>query len=467
MIDTLSLLALKVAPNVFDLSSGLAHVSMRDQVVRARLLVRDLVASGEPCRKLLVVGAGIAGISVATAGAAAGVEVLVVDTNTMPMALQEKVTSRYVGPFMYEWPFEVFADQSYPPSDPRLWPTPDVDTPTWMSTAPLPANVLGNEVRNWLHARLASGWGSKPSPRLLMRTAPASVKAFVLAFRTAPGTTAAVFQGQLWPRPMRRTVTFAPDFVVLAAGLGQEEVVLPGGLAGVPFWSNDTLKAPTVTSQTTGIFGSGDGALQDVLRALTIHDHPLQLVDQIQASPAAALLASAIGSLGALEQEYRLQSAWTVAKDKSHLIDKKCQMIARKLANKPSMRAEVANALRIGTGEVRLYMRDHHFSKAYLLNRFAVHLIEQAQIAHRSGFAGRMKLDVRRGVDVTNSFSSGVHRSVTYTQGGSTTTDQLDSITVRFGIVGGTVPGQQLVGLTKPRRNQRTLLAQVPMPLLC
>nr|NLU60156.1 hypothetical protein [Pseudomonas sp. BIGb0427] len=43
VVDSLSLLSLKVAPNVFDLSSGMHHVSIRDQIVRAQLLVRDLL----------------------------------------------------------------------------------------------------------------------------------------------------------------------------------------------------------------------------------------------------------------------------------------------------------------------------------------------------------------------------------------------------------------------------------------
>ena len=58
VVDSLSLLSLKVASNVFDLSSGLHHVSIRDQIVRAQLAVRDLKRGDKSLHSLLIVGAG-------------------------------------------------------------------------------------------------------------------------------------------------------------------------------------------------------------------------------------------------------------------------------------------------------------------------------------------------------------------------------------------------------------------------
>ncbi|MFP3245845.1 MAG: hypothetical protein RXR20_14995, partial [Paraburkholderia sp.] len=71
-IDTLALLGLKAKSNIFDLSSDLVHVSMRDQIVRAQILVRDLCAADPNLQRILVVGAGVAGISAAMAAGHAG-----------------------------------------------------------------------------------------------------------------------------------------------------------------------------------------------------------------------------------------------------------------------------------------------------------------------------------------------------------------------------------------------------------
>ena len=105
VVDSLSLLSLKVASNVFDLSSGLHHISIRDQMVRAQLAVRDLKRGDPELDSLLIVGAGVAGIAAALEAEARGVRsVVVVEAAAQPFSLLRGVTERYIGPFMYEWP---------------------------------------------------------------------------------------------------------------------------------------------------------------------------------------------------------------------------------------------------------------------------------------------------------------------------------------------------------------------------
>ncbi len=114
-VNALALLSLKVAPNVFDISSGQYHVSIRDQIVRAQLLVRDLCCLDDVFKSVLVVGAGAGGAAVAVAAAAAGKKVRLIDAADAPFNLQRGTTKRFVGPFMYEWPESIHSNQSYPP----------------------------------------------------------------------------------------------------------------------------------------------------------------------------------------------------------------------------------------------------------------------------------------------------------------------------------------------------------------
>ena len=147
--STLALFAAKCAPRVFDLSSDVRNVSIRDQVVRAQLLARELLQEPE-CQRVLVVGAGISGITAAVALAAAKREVLVLEVNDAPLSLQSACDWRYVGPFMYEWPSSFFDDQTYPPLG-AAWPAAPGSTPRWPSTPagplnPLPAAALAAEI---------------------------------------------------------------------------------------------------------------------------------------------------------------------------------------------------------------------------------------------------------------------------------------------------------------------------------
>jgi NADPH-dependent 2,4-dienoyl-CoA reductase/sulfur reductase-like enzyme len=115
VINALSLLAHKVAPNVFDLSSLQWHVSIRDQIVRAQLLMADLCMADKDIDSVLIIGMGAAGISAAMAACEQGIpNVYVVDRADAPFKLFRGVTSRFVGPFMYEWPSSFHADQGYP-----------------------------------------------------------------------------------------------------------------------------------------------------------------------------------------------------------------------------------------------------------------------------------------------------------------------------------------------------------------
>jgi FAD dependent oxidoreductase len=490
-IDTLSLIALKCGPNVFDLSSGLVHVSMRDQIVRAQLLIRDLIAADTDITRLLIVGAGIAGISAATAASAAGKSVTVVDTQHEPMSLQRGVASRHVGPFMYEWPTSIHNDQTYPPtarfSPHTSWPpAAQAHTPQWRSSVPLSANDFAANIDGWLRSYIGSV--TKP-PAFLMDVDGVAVKTFVKSFaRAAAVSSVRRMLGMPWSRPpglvlnnhydwRTRTWESGPrvvsaDYVILAAGMGAEntELYKGSGLFGVPFWGNDTLLDPATTDQAVGVFGGGDGALQDVLRVLTGFNHPIDLMKMLNTSPD---FRDAVeyyrDELQVIEQQSRLYSTWTQGGGTSAYVDEKCREIARAVAAWTGVASLVMSAIRDGSGTVHHFVREAHFGKAYLLNRFAVYLIQACRESgnwnrHSVQYALQFKSHATGCTSAAYSRRYAVDVEDNTGPYPRTAPVNLDVLVVRYGIVPGSVPAQQMIQLSAKDSGRRTTFGHVPLP---
>lgn len=498
VVDALSLLALKVAPNVFDLSSGQSHVSIRDQIVRAQLLIRDLCEADLGVKKILVVGAGIAGVTAAIAAAHAEIEVRVVDTQAEAFSLQRAVQSRFVGPFMYEWPSSFFNNQSYPSGHAGLKPEGSPFSPSWSSAAPISAHDLAEQLDTWLAEALLQ---LTLRPGFWFNADPIEVASAVKEFARQTGvratwtSTGSRYQApKITPLPLSLKQSsnglswqpFVPDYILLGAGLGTENTHLPNNssmglsVSGPKFWANDSLRAPSTINQSTGVFGGGDGALQDVMRALTRFDHPLLMLEHLEKSPTVkALLSNSRDALLAMDQQSRLFNTWTG--NAFATLDKDCEALARRLAQKTKVRARVLSSFRQGSGTVFHFVRENHFGKAYLLNRFLVHLI----IACREKMAGKLKgymdYECHFGAQADQSHTphSGYRYQVTVThsadfiyrnatghraipKGGHVF--DLHEVAVRFGLEKGSTPGAQLISLSGLDCNTRTLLAQIPLP---
>ena len=468
-VETLALLSLKCKPRVFDLSSAQAHVSIRDQIVRGRLLARDLRAADRICKEVLVVGAGVAGVSFAVAAASLGVKVVVVDANHQPFALQHAKSSRWVGPFMYEWPAGFFDDQSYPPVHPTLKAVmADPLVPTWSATAPIKSSDLAVSLGAWLK-RLHSIWPATTSfPILLTAVNAARVATFVKRFASSMTAGASVV-GTNWLSGVKRRVTANPDYVVLAAGMGAENTLLPGpaGISGRRFWQNDNLKSPSSQNWKIGVFGGGDGALQDVLRAVTNFDHPVQFLNHLYSSTTtAAAMDGEQQALAAIEQQNRLYATWTTGQAAADEVDERCREIAQRLATRLAVRNKVRDGVRVGRGQVQLVWGSEHFTKSYLLNRFLVHLIDACQSAAPKLFSGRMQLRLRPSTLVLAAKHGSMHNFVVDVSGPlGNSSEDFDEVAVRFGLKKGSVPGLQMIGLSLAKA-ERTLLAQIPVPFV-
>ena len=497
-VDSLSLLSLKCASRTFDLSSRLAHVSMRDQIVRAQLLARDLKRFDADAHRVLVVGAGVAGAAFAIEAAQAGLEVAVVESDAMPLRLQSGVTTRFVGPFLYEWPSVFHDDQNYPPDPGRHLGTAPALTPTWGDNQPVSAADMAKQFLAWLH-RSRLGLGAT-APALWFDVDKAEVKAFVQRFVHESTVNFWRWMAGVTQRPMpslaftRGTAdaanppnaaplaAFVPDYVVLAAGMGQENTSLPpaaGSVAkvsGKRFWEVDDLKDPALANLQVGVFGGGDGALQDVLRLLTRFEHPLQLIAELRKDATVrALLDAQEGALLTIDQQNRLIGTWTLGKAVFAEVDAACRDLAAALASSPALRASLLRQLRTGSGGVRHVVRDTHFSKAYLLNRFAVHLINEARsTALANGEAGwnrTVEYRLQFEAEAVSALQSGLvaqgqSYQVDIRDATGVRTVDFDRVVVRLGLDQQAVGASQMIQLSPRDSGQRTAIAQVPLPFV-
>lgn len=462
----LSLLANKCAANTFDISSGMVYASMRDQIVRAQLLVTDLHRSDNGCKRILIVGAGIAGVTAAACAAQLGLEVVVLEAESQPFALQRGVKNRMVGPFMYEWPSVMSESQDYPPMKASLADG-LADSPKWTASAPISANSLVRRLMPWYKglAKLS------PKLRFYYNQASAPTRLYVQAFVGSSSKLVVAGTRKIGlPLTLPDSTSFSPDYVILAVGMGAERIHLIDGtendlncVKGLAFWDNDDFRRNPNMDWRVGVFGSGDGALQDVLRLLTRFDHPLQFIKALRKKPGmiAKSLDAVLPELDTVEQQSRLLHTWSA--DIYELIDLKCRGIAGTLAHDPAVISKVLTLLRPGCGTVFHVHRGQHFTKAYVLNRFCVHLIEIC-LAHSSpaGYVGYTRIKDASAKSGTLLLSTG--KSTVELDNGRIL--ELERVAVRFGPNKDELEKRQIIKLSAETKADRTSLAGIPLPYL-
>lgn len=505
-VDSLSLLALKVASNVFDISSSLSHLSIRDQVVRAQMLVRDLKQAEPGLDRLLIVGAGVAGMAAAlTARELKITEVLVLDIKPEPFSLLRDVTARHVGPFMYEWPSPFFNDQSYP----HHTPAPSFGNASsplvWKAASPVSAQALAKALDAHVRERFAEV--GVPPPTLCVGMDKWRISEFVTRFartegartvarlqkRALPDAASLFYKGSTWPDAGTTSGSFVPQYVVLAAGMGTENLQLienDSRFVGKSFWSNDDLLDNVTCKHRVAVFGGGDGALQDVLRSLTGHEHPLCFIRHLEAKSAVRrALAEVSPQLLSADRQSRQFSGWTKGHTGFINVDHSCQKIAAVLAKNRHVVYRVLDGLRkmqrtpgsVDHPEVALFVRESYFDKTYLLNRFLVHLIEACMATlsrsrRRSSRAAPavdrwediMMLRVYRGCKAAAYATAGARHVVTIEDLATKAqwTYSADRVVVRYGISKDSIPGGQMIQISAKVSQQRTTLNRVELPFV-
>lgn len=494
IVDSLSLLSLKVASNVFDLSSGMHHVSIRDQMVRAQLVVRDLKKGDPSLNSLLIVGAGVAGVTAALEAAARGVRtIVVVDVASEPFQLFKNVTQRHVGPYMYEWPSSFSRDQSYPSHGKTPWDKASESRLQWKAASPISAERLRKDLTAELQASLQRFAAAGISLSICTDMSPSHVTELVKTFAhnesaralsrlqgRSPGRASQFpYVGVSWPNKGTLSGMIGPQYVLLAAGMGTETTTLvtTKGYAGANpeakrFWENDDLLKPGTVDRSLAIFGGGDGALQDALRALTHCTHPLKIIGALEKDPAVRKALDAVSAnLLVADRQSRQFGTWTIRNGEYETVDSVCADVATKLARNRLVARAVSRQVVTGAGSVTLFVRGHHFDKAYLLNRFLVHLLIACRRAHETLWKDLIEFDVRFGhhaVHYADLQSSRHRHEVTIESGSpaSTSVGHFDAVSVRYGIERGTVPGAQMIQVSPQQSLQRTTLSRVELPFV-
>jgi hypothetical protein len=462
----LSLLAHKCGPNIFDLSTGMGYASIRDQLVRAQLLIRDLRHHDSACKRVLIVGAGVAGVSAAVACSHHGIKAVVAEVKAVPFPLLRNVDSRYVGPFMYEWPSSSYNDQSYPNLE--LLGTPAAWTAKWISKEPMPASTLAAFLQDWLNTNPFGG----VKPDFWMNSPVSAVRDHVTKYwkhfrhgKPGPGPAFKTPKHcvDLQGHKIMPGTQFQPDYIILAAGMGTERVSLGRGgeWSGKRFWQNDDLREGCIPDWNVGIFGGGDGALQDVLRLLTWYDHPLQFMAYLQNNTYVALaLAKHRAELDALEQQSRLIAAWTSG-TVHELVDERTECIAIELAHDADVRERVVGGLRKWHGTVHHVVREKRFGRAYLLNRFFVHLIRHCLRLSN----GANPYQIYFNAKITKKETRGKGKDLTYfIRLSATQSFEVKRIVVRYGPKD--PEARSMVKLSDKAADDRTSMSSIPLPYI-
>ncbi|MGN8112118.1 FAD-binding protein [Paraburkholderia sp. 22098] len=447
---------------------------------------------------LLIVGAGVAGIAAALEAAHRGVKhVTVVETREAPFSILRGIKSRFIGPFMYEWPSIFSQNQSYPDHERAPWGALSSAPLQWTAKKPIPANDLAEKLEEDLLRRLGDvAKAGKSVLTICVGVKKHRIQNFVREFaqnessramsrlqRRIPSAGVAFnCRNELtWPHGTAARVESSPQYVLLAAGMGQEAVVLVKedasgnfytgpNLEGPFFWADDTLKKVNAPNRQIGVFGGGDGALQDVLRALTRFDHPLEFVEFLEKDAVTKDALSRIApNLLAADRQGRQFGTWTVRRGEYKSVDTVCKEVASKLASNPRVARRVSQGIAFGTGKVFLFVRGTNFDKAYLLNRFLVHLVSACRLAHKTMWSGRVDFEVRFQHHAVGyqGLVSGKHEvSIKRNDTNSVYHKLFDTIAVRYGITPGSIPGAQMIQVSTKMSRQRTSLSRIELPFV-
>jgi hypothetical protein len=386
-VDDPFLLAHIVRPFFFDIGGKLSPVSIRDQMIRGRMIVdrayeRGIITGASATSRsgydgdedpfaaggeLLVVGAGAAGVTAALRAAGHGIKTTLIEFEFAPFLRQASCQSRWIDPTQYDWPANHWGIGQYhwkPPAIPLHW----------------------NAGRS--HA-VAAAW------HVLFNRARRAPPSGMLTF--LPGTSASNFQFPGSPRVfvdlasrltnrVRQNVPF--NMVVSCVGFGTERSFV-GLYSGYRFWDTDKFEQPKLgispppSQVRVLISGGGDGALQDFLRIVTDR---CSAKDIYQSLPIAAQSRIQEAVYSAEDQAQRAYS-WGDNDRHDHVVyaalhSSHESAIDELWNNKPLssqihqaldniIRADVINR-RL---QVTLVHRCEHFSNCYGLNRFLVLLV--------------------------------------------------------------------------------------------
>ncbi|WP_308921730.1 NAD(P)-binding protein [Janthinobacterium sp. J1-1] len=399
----LALIAHKIAPFQFDIGFGVVNASIRDQIVRAQMIVRALAQLNEShrTRPLLICGAGIAGLAAATEAKRIGLGFVLIDKEEFPSGALAGAGTRYLSPTMYEWPAHLFDEHRHPPADGTFLAA-DKKTGFLMNfTAPVSMEKLRLDLeaklgrnlitlknnakqfkkKNWYLPNIRIDDSSKKDLQSLLTP--------VDPIPTLPIGLPPIILTDALSGVINRTIEV--DWIIFAGGFSAEETNYAGiDFDTPPFWSSDDLThlyfgITGISHVSALIVGSGDGAIQDAIRCLIDKKvpHPVAIWKEIIKDITPNIthnprnLDVILKEILSLDQYSNTSYMWSGKKEIFQSVDAAHVRLANELlALQPSIGNNIRSILRSDVSLVRIQRNRKYFTRCYALNRFLIHLIK-------------------------------------------------------------------------------------------
>lgn len=398
----------EVAEYVFNVADVEYPVSIRDQMNRVCWIVQQAYDLGffgprrerKYCR-LLICGAGAAGVSAALHALALGVETVLVEKSSAPFLRQRMCTSRWIDPSQYDWTAAwstvdwTFGSFPYPPSP------------------PMPLPWQGNRSH-----RIALGWWpfwtvAAHNPLLTFRA-----HEWVIT-PPRPATLGGATVGV--EVTFRSGATEQFGMMLWCVGFGDERRYAPPNYAGFGFWETDPFEWPDwgITGPADNlcavVSGGGDGALQDVIRLSTGQKSAKDVLKAIEAG-GWTLPMETRASLFAEEDQAQRALLWCDRRSiDEHLVLKRLHdaylnEVDHLLTVHEGRHKLIAEVRRLLAGNMHPVLFVHpccHFARCYGLNHFLVLIL--AKVAAREKVKAGPEIRQGVGVSRVSGASGGPH----------------------------------------------------------
>ena len=362
----------QIGPRLFSVGGKLFPVSIRDQMIRGQFFVDRaldlpiLETAALNDHPVLIVGAGVAGISATIRALERGIPVVLVEKHDQPLCVQAACQHRWISPTLYDFPVDHWAIEQFPSPPPATMP-------------PLAWKA------NWAH-KLTLAWRGAFS-RVTRQHKPL----FTPCYNSRLEMNALQLDGSgrflhasvvpTDPQSGRQPKSYQPAIVLLAIGFGDEKRYLRPPNAprhptwGYHFWEKDpyteqNMRLPSGQQPEVLISGSGDGALQDFLRIVTGGKRTKEIYKS------APLQQSALLALqSAVDRGQRLFS-WGRNSGHDHAgleqLHDEIRDIAETAYNRGGtvIQNRLEKLVRRPVPTIRLLYECTHFSTCYGLNRF-------------------------------------------------------------------------------------------------
>ena len=389
---------------IFDLGRR-TPVSIRDQLLRADYLVERLVTSRYLHSKahVLVIGAGVAGVSTAIYAARQGATVVLIVARPHPITLQSGCRTRWVDPSQYDWPAEHANAARWPPARSRV-------------AAPLgfSANFADQLAIHWANvlvaaqlthgARLKIMYGATVGVLWLVTLPSGITRVSAEVTDTYGVVTSTRFNAVIFARGFsgeRTTVPLSAPATAPAAPLSLAPAPLPPEFTGQKFWEDDTFETanfglPASQQGDVLVSGAGDGALQDYIRLTTGRKSAIEILNTVlpRAGSTAALRLRVQSRAVDIENQMQRAMLWNGGEEQDHrpLMQGHAAyrtLLAQIARSRPKEWTQLLDEVAVftsGRGAERVYLFHgcDHFSVAYGLNHLVTLLID-AQVTRDFG----------------------------------------------------------------------------------